>query len=642
MIDVRLHEQVEPLKEEDAREYLRQIALGIEYLHHNEIVHRDIKPDNILLTRDKKSCRIVDFGVSEMFVKPGDDTLRKSAGSPAYMSAELCTAGHGDYHGRADDMWSLGVTLYCMVVGRLPFDKDQFLELYRAIREDEPEYPSHLSEDLVDILKRFLCKDPEKRMTTDQLREHPWVTQHGKRPMPSKEENLADVVEEITEEEVEKAIVRAGSIFTVVRAIGRFKARASSRRTASTASTGSEAGKAPSGEKGRGAGEWLSGLAAGASSAPAMALSHSQSSLKGVAQSVGKMLSPQEEKEEESEEPAERGHEGETLVPGRFTMSPSTSAAEGLKMQRDKSGQRQDTAASDLELDPVAEEGRNDPDAPHDEDDAHWYPGAGSAGADAVQPTRPQTLASQGRQESSVSSSAGGVSMSTATSSSGNSHHDVTASFAAAATERFSTTSTATSMTSAGSAIGSDRMPSSTETTTAAAGPTSSTPGEEASPLTQKIQQISKGLDAVKNKVAKNVWQEIQPAQVAAWTGGKAKEADEEEFEAGVEEKKAEQVDDEEREDTPNVMPKGSGRDPPPGPIILPDHELDPAQPSHDTKDENSTSTAGHASAASKAEMVGGRPRLLQGPLVESPMISRIKTPDDASEFYKGMLPKRE
>lgn len=93
-----------------------------------------------------------------MFLKPGDDTLHKSAGSPAFMSPELCTAGHGDFHGKADDLWSLGecdssrlvhkdfcsshinatgVTLYCMVVGRLPFDKSQFLELYESIKADE-------------------------------------------------------------------------------------------------------------------------------------------------------------------------------------------------------------------------------------------------------------------------------------------------------------------------------------------------------------------------------------------------------------------------------------------------------------------------------------------------------------------------
>ena len=108
MIDVKLHENVKPLDEDTARAYFIQVLLGVEYLHSNDIVHRDIKPDNILLSDHGKTCKIVDFGVSEMFVKPGDDTMEKSAGSPAFMSPELCTAGHSAYHGRKDDIWSLG------------------------------------------------------------------------------------------------------------------------------------------------------------------------------------------------------------------------------------------------------------------------------------------------------------------------------------------------------------------------------------------------------------------------------------------------------------------------------------------------------------------------------------------------------
>lgn len=132
IIDVKLNESVEPLPEDVARLYFVQVLMGIEYLHENEIVHRDIKPDNILLSDDRKTCKIVDFGVSEMFLKPGDDTMQKSAGSPAFMSPELCTAGHAEYHGKSDDIWSFGVTLYCMVVGHLPFNKDNFYEMYEA------------------------------------------------------------------------------------------------------------------------------------------------------------------------------------------------------------------------------------------------------------------------------------------------------------------------------------------------------------------------------------------------------------------------------------------------------------------------------------------------------------------------------
>lgn len=228
VIDVRLHEQVKPIDESIARSYLIQIMLGIEYLHYHDIVHRDIKPDNILLQDNRKTCKIVDFGVSEFFVKPGDDTMQKSTGSPAFMSPELCKAGHGDFHGKDSDLWSLGVTFYCMVVGRLPFDKNQFLELYESIQKDEPDYPSHLSDECKDLLRQMLAKEPDNRITLAKMREHPFITDHGKEEVMSVEENIQDVVDEVTPEELATAIVKIASVFTLARAISKFK-RAGSR-----------------------------------------------------------------------------------------------------------------------------------------------------------------------------------------------------------------------------------------------------------------------------------------------------------------------------------------------------------------------------------------------------------------------------
>lgn len=231
---------MEPLEEETARDYLVQIMLGIEYLHHNDIVHRDIKPDNILLTDDRKVCKIVDFGVSQMFTKPGDDTLNKSAGSPAFMSPELCSAHHGDFHGKYSDVWSLGVTFYCMVVGRLPFDKSQFLELYEAITKEEPEYPSHLSKECKHLLQRLMEKDPKKRITLAEMRQDPFITRNGQAHIMSEKENTSSVVVEVTDEEVDCAIKKIASVFTLARAISKFK-RAGSRAS-STSSIGEVTG----------------------------------------------------------------------------------------------------------------------------------------------------------------------------------------------------------------------------------------------------------------------------------------------------------------------------------------------------------------------------------------------------------------
>lgn len=230
VIDVKLNHCVQPLPEDVARLYFVQILMGIEYLHENEIVHRDIKPDNILLSDDRKTCKIVDFGVSEMFLKPGDDTMQKSAGSPAFMSPELCTADHAEYHGKADDVWSFGVTLYCMVVGHLPFDKDNFYEMYESIKNDEPEYPDHLSNDLKDLLQKIFIKDPQKRITVPQMRQHPWTLAIEDGILLSKEDNLEKVVSEITDEDLDCAICKITNIFTFARAISRFKKGGSMQR----------------------------------------------------------------------------------------------------------------------------------------------------------------------------------------------------------------------------------------------------------------------------------------------------------------------------------------------------------------------------------------------------------------------------
>lgn len=105
-------------------------------VHSQGIVHRDIKPDNLLLSADDV-LKIVDFGVSEMFEKTSVMMTAKSAGSPAFLPPELCYAGHGDVSGTAADIWSMGVTLYCLVFGRLPYSHSGVMELYEAIKHDQ-------------------------------------------------------------------------------------------------------------------------------------------------------------------------------------------------------------------------------------------------------------------------------------------------------------------------------------------------------------------------------------------------------------------------------------------------------------------------------------------------------------------------
>lgn len=114
--------------------------------------------------------KIVDFGVSEMFDKEGEMKTAKSAGSPAFMPPELCVAKHGHVSGRAADIWSMGCTLYCLLFGRIPFEKHGMIELYQSIRMDPLEFDTECSDDLKDLLLRLMEKDPKKRITMEEIR----------------------------------------------------------------------------------------------------------------------------------------------------------------------------------------------------------------------------------------------------------------------------------------------------------------------------------------------------------------------------------------------------------------------------------------------------------------------------------------
>jgi [calcium/calmodulin-dependent protein kinase] kinase len=114
--------------------------------------------------------KIVDFGVSEIFDKEGEMKTAKSAGSPAFMPPELCVAKHGHVSGRAADIWSMGCTLYCLLFGRIPFEKHGMIELYQAVRTDPLEFDRECNAELKELLQRLMEKDPQKRITMEEIR----------------------------------------------------------------------------------------------------------------------------------------------------------------------------------------------------------------------------------------------------------------------------------------------------------------------------------------------------------------------------------------------------------------------------------------------------------------------------------------
>ncbi|KAJ5756996.1 uncharacterized protein N7511_007178 [Penicillium nucicola] len=223
IMKVGLEERADPYDDEHCRCWFRDLILGIEYLHAQGIVHRDIKPDNCLLTNDDV-LKVVDFGVSEMFEKNSDMFTAKSAGSPAFLPPELCVVKHGDVSGKATDIWSMGVTLYCLRYGKLPFEKQSIFELYDSIRGDPLVCEEETDESFKDLIGRILEKDPEKRIDMFGLRVHPWVTKNGTDPLLSFEENTSLIIAPPTEEEMNSAITtNMGNLMTVMKAVKRFK-----------------------------------------------------------------------------------------------------------------------------------------------------------------------------------------------------------------------------------------------------------------------------------------------------------------------------------------------------------------------------------------------------------------------------------
>ncbi|KAH8598922.1 hypothetical protein B0O99DRAFT_505278 [Bisporella sp. PMI_857] len=159
------------LKEKQARKFSRQIASALDYCHRNSIVHRDLKIENILISKTG-DIKIIDFGLSNLFAPAGQ--LKTFCGSLYFAAPELLQAKA--YTGPEVDVWSFGIVLYVLVCGKVPFDDQSMPALHSKIKKGVVDYPNWLSPECKHLISRMLVTDPERRATLQEIMNHQWMT----------------------------------------------------------------------------------------------------------------------------------------------------------------------------------------------------------------------------------------------------------------------------------------------------------------------------------------------------------------------------------------------------------------------------------------------------------------------------------
>jgi SNF1-activating kinase 1 len=212
---------------DETKRIFRDVLSGLDYLHHQGIIHRDIKPSNLLVGKDNE-VKISDFGVSFAAnldnQEQADLELAKTAGTPAFLAPELCSADNKNLKVTYKiDIWALGVTLYCLLFGKLPFYAESEYKLFENINHDDVQFPDttrwRVAKPLSaydfgvakDLVLKLLDKNPETRIEIDEIVLHPFMRDNGQRWNDEYASWSKEMKIDVSNEEVDDAVVGLGN-----------------------------------------------------------------------------------------------------------------------------------------------------------------------------------------------------------------------------------------------------------------------------------------------------------------------------------------------------------------------------------------------------------------------------------------------
>jgi polo-like kinase 1 len=168
------------LHELEVQCYSMQIILALKYLHSHRIIHRDLKLGNLFLN-DKMEIKLGDFGLATKLDFDGEKK-RTICGTPNYIAPEVLEGKAG--HSYEVDIWSLGVIIYTLIIGKPPFETSDVKTTYSRIRKNAYAFPEHviISEGAKDLISKILIGDPKMRPTLDEICAHEFFNNGGSIP----------------------------------------------------------------------------------------------------------------------------------------------------------------------------------------------------------------------------------------------------------------------------------------------------------------------------------------------------------------------------------------------------------------------------------------------------------------------------